>query len=295
MPKDYSNYSPAEIMANLKLYGAEIGSFHMGMFRESAGGSGEGGYCNGVLLDWIRRVLLTKTKRDEVRDKAFLTFHFDALEEAKGKAETKRSEQEKEKLERASQTFERMQQAYTSSQMTWVEKGVNQPKAISSEEWKNAVSAMDDVRDKQRLEAKRTVKENRRFADLVLMENEKKTYADANQWMGTLFQSANQTILVAGYCTVLGFSVKSAPGHSVAIWQRRQAKDRNDSFYFFDPNYGVYSFNFRKGTGQKFGLKGALQMLFFRDNEDTPKYKNCTAAKDQEMSYMRFGPQKLVE
>jgi hypothetical protein len=78
----------------------------------------------------------------------------------------------------------------------------------------------------------------------------------------------------------------------VAIWQRRNSKEANDSFYFFDPNYGVYSYKFLSG---KPGLKSALQYLFFRDKDDTPKYANCTSAQNQEMSYMRFGPPKLVE
>ena len=97
--------------------------------------------------------------------------------------------------------------------------------------------------------------------------------------MGTLLDA-----FLTGYCTCVGFSEKSA--HSVAIWRRRESQDANDAFYFFDPNYGVYSYN-------KTGLKRTLQYLFWRDADGTPKYANCTRATDQMMSYMTFGPPKL--
>jgi hypothetical protein len=285
---DYSNDSWDVAKGKLESYGSEIGIFNMSTFRERATGMrSPTGYCNGVLLDWIRRVLLTKTNRGAERDKAFLTFHFDALEDARSKAEGERTPIEIAKLNRASQTYERMQQAWKSSEMEWAGK----PKTLKEKEWENAVSTMDEMRNKQRLEPKRKEKQNR-FANLVLMASEKQTYSEAGYWMGALFSNPNPTILVPGYCTVLGFSVDGQPGHSVVIWQRRKTKEQNDSFYFFEPNYGVFSYNVLQ---KQKGLKTALQYLFWRDKQTTPKYAKSTSADKQEMSYMKFGPPKLVE
>lgn len=287
---DYSKDTYEQTKNKLKTFGTEIGSFNQGTFRKDLAfpvianigdASLEGGYCNGVLLDWVRRVLLSEANRDQ--GQAYLTFHSGALTEGKGAG--KRTH--KELQGRASQIVQRMGQAwYHSGDMNWVgEEG--KPTSISPEEWKKTVSAIDQEFEKQRKEAAR--KESRKhFGRLVLVESRKTTYPDANQWMGTLLNVAFRP----GHCTCVGFNVIGQAGHSVAIWQRRTSKEANDSFYFFDPNYGVYACNILPG---KRGLKTALQYLFWKDAKDTPKYANCASAKDQVMSYMIFGPPRLVE
>jgi hypothetical protein len=193
---DYSQETYKQTKDRLTKWGAEIGSFNMGTFRTLATGdlSLQGGYCNGVLLDWVRRVLLSQSKPDE----AFLTFHSGALEERKGT--DKRTYEELKG--HSSQTVKRMTQAWTSSgDMNWVgEADVNKPTAISPAEWQRTASAIDQVFDKQRAAAKRE-SSKKRFGSLELMAGEKKTYPDANQWMGALLFNTKDPILRPGYCT----------------------------------------------------------------------------------------------
>lgn len=283
---DYSNDTYEQTQARLKKYGTEIGSFNQSTFRTKLAStvieviptvSGDkslaGGYCNGVLLDWVRRVLLSQAKQNQ----AFLTFHSDALKE--GKNTVRRTH--KELQGSASQTVQRMGQAWWhSGDMNWVgEEG--KPTSIRPEEWKRTVSAIDEEFDKQRAGAKRE-SSKKHFGRLQLEASRKTTYQSAGFWMGALFNAFR-----SGHCTCAGFSAEGRGAHSVAIWQRRNVKDANDSFYFFDPNYGVYSFN-------EDNLQMALQYCFRRDAKNTPKYVNSTTATDQMMSYMTFGPPNLI-
>jgi hypothetical protein len=143
-------------------------------------------------------------------------------------------------------------------------------------------SAIDQEFAKQRAGAK-IEPSKKDFGRLELKASRKTTYQNASQWMGTLMLGS---IFLPGCCTCVGFSEGNS-AHSVAIWRRRESQDANDPFYFFDPNYGVYSY-------KKLWLKKALQYLFWKDAVDTPKYPNCTRAADQMMSYLTFGPPNLV-
>jgi hypothetical protein len=232
-----------------------------------------GGYCNGALLDWVRRVLLSRAGRDQ----AFLTFHSGALTKGEGAGERTHEELKS----RASQTVRRMGNAwYRSGEMNWVGE-MNKPTAVSPEEWKRTAEAIDQAFDKQRTDAKRE-HSKKHFGDLQLEASRKATYPITQNWMGALFDAFRP-----GYCTCAGFSVEGQSAHSVAIWQRRKSNNANDSFYFFDPNYGVYACN-------EEGLQRTLQYFFRRGVDYTPRYANCTTAKDQMMSYMTFGPPNLV-
>src|SRR5271168_2217792 len=80
----------------LKEWGSPIGDFHQGSFRTEIGKSTTGavidkslylnkplggGFCNGVCLDWIRRILLSRPERDE----AYLTYAYQTLLDIKGR------------------------------------------------------------------------------------------------------------------------------------------------------------------------------------------------------------------
>jgi hypothetical protein len=179
---DYSQDTYKQTKDRLTKSGAEIGSFNQGTFRKDlafpviatiGAASLEGGYCNGVLLDWVRRVLLSRAERD----KAFLTFHSGAL--AEGEKTVKRTHEELKG--RASQTVQRMGHAwYRSGDMDWVGQ-VNEPTtAVSQEEWERTASAIDEEFGKQRKGAKREPSK-KHFGRLELKASRKTTYKNASQ------------------------------------------------------------------------------------------------------------------
>ena len=67
---DYSKHTYQQTKDQLTKNGTEIGSFNQNTFREKLAfpviatigdESLASGYCNGVLLDWVRRILLSGT------------------------------------------------------------------------------------------------------------------------------------------------------------------------------------------------------------------------------------------
>jgi hypothetical protein len=68
----------------------------------------------------------------------------------------------------------------------------------------------------------------------------------------------------------------------VAVWQRKDSVHDPDSFYLFDPNFGVFSYS-------KEGLQKAFEMLFSMADGNTPRYASDASADAQEMDYVIFG------
>jgi hypothetical protein len=75
----------------------------------------------------------------------------------------------------------------------------------------------------------------------------------------------------------------------VAVWQRKEKTIDRDSFYFFDPNFGVYSYDLG-------GFTEAIKILFWRRNlpPHVPYYATCAHSKAMDFSYVIFGPPNVI-
>ena len=77
------------------------------------------------------------------------------------------------------------------------------------------------------------------------------------------------------------------------VWRRRENKNQQGPYYFFDPNDGVFSYT--EGCSEnKEGLMAALKYLFWRDKDDIPLYADCASLEKQEVNHMVFGTPNLV-
>jgi hypothetical protein len=292
--EDMPNYklnTYSQIVGLLKAQGTQIGEFNQSSFREdvgkritqegtfvksSVGGKSLGnGYCAGVCLDWARRVLLSTKALDERR----LTYGYSTIKGGQGtKGRTLQQSQD-----RAFQTVGRMGQAWVQTgNMNWSAPSGSSVFTVGDTEWSSKAATLDNAFDSARGEDSRGLS-NKRFSSLVLLGSKSSTYGSAGAWMGALLSSG----VKAGGVTNVGFRRVGQSGHRVAIWQRKTAKTDTDSFYFFDPNFGVFSYN-------QDGLQTALQILFWRDSDDTPYYEECASSNAQEMSYLIFGPPNVV-
>lgn len=287
---DYSADDHGAALAKLTGYGNVIGAFHQGTYRtelgvnasrqyhDSVGGKPLGsGYCAGVCLDWIRRVLMSGANRDE----RYLSY--DSADIKSGDAVRGRSNADAR--ERAFHSAGRMAQAYYHSNNTvnWTRPGDavgNAPYSKDAEDFSAATAALDRYFDRDRDEAGRH-KPLKRFSNLVITSSDRRTYDSPGRWMAALFAA-----LAPGACTQVNFNRSGQSGHAVTIWQRR-AGDAPDAYYFFDPNYGVFSYKLEK-------LQLAVQYLFWKDDDDTPHYSTCASSDAQVMSYTVYGPPRLA-
>lgn len=291
---DYSRDAYSKALAKLTGYGSKIGSFHQGTYRTDIGvhaiGDGRveyrseiggqglgGGYCAGVCLDWIRRVLFSRPDRDS----GYLTYHYEAIESggaAHGHANA-------DARERAFQTTGRLAQVYAErNKVLWTRPGGSAPDTpykLKTDQFSSAAGGLDRAFDRSRTEAERETSK-KRFSSLRIADSKRATYSTPGTWMHSLLNAGSP-----GTCTEAGFNRDGQSGHAVAFWRRRASSDCADSFYFFDPNYGVFSY--KKG-----GLQQALQYLFWWDADDIPHYKNCASRTAQVMSYVLYGPPNLV-
>jgi hypothetical protein len=245
---DYSKDTRDKACARLKSWGALVGAFNQTKFRTELGTkpvttiSGQSlgnGYCMGVGLDWIRRVLQSKADRDP----NYLTYSYDALV----KKEDMKDRTLQQLKDRTENTSLRMAHAYyrQNEEIIWKGPKGGETKSVPTDEWKKVASDLDSDFDETRGKSGRT-KTKKRFGKLDLVESK-----------------SNRALA------------------------RRNSPTQSDSYYLFDPNFGVFSYN-------EENLETALQYLFWRDAEDTPYYADCSSLEKQEMIYMVFGPPNVV-
>lgn len=288
---DYSGKEKDQVPGLLKSKGSQISEFDQGTFRTDVGvrsvdgknliqsksGGKElgGGYCAGVVLDWARRVLLSAPTRDE----GFLTYGYSTMQSGKGTG-TRDLAQSKE---RAFQTVGRMAGAWSASnEMTWSAPSGATDYKVKDETWAGTAKALDSAFDADRKENARKLS-GKKFSSLVILDS-RMTNCTADEWVGMLPGS-----LRPGAVTKFGFGKPGLSGHAVAVWQRKEKTIERDSFYFFDPNFGVYAYDLA-------GFTEALKILFWRRNlpPHVPYYATCAHTKNQDFSYVIFGPPNVI-
>jgi hypothetical protein len=293
---DYSRSPLKETVPKLlKELGSPIGEFNQGAFRTDIGKSSTGavidkskylnkplggGYCNGVCLDWIRRVLLSRPERADV----YLTYQYETLKTKMGRTADKTGKKRSpvDSRLRAHQNVGVMADAYAlTNDLSWYEDNPGRYEVRGSD-WTKGTKKLDDFFDKGRKEAKREPSA-KRFSALTLDHSKMSQYSSMAQWMNELFASGLQ----AGGATKIAFSLPGQSGHAVAVWQRKASATDADAFYLFDPNFGVIAYS-------SDGLRAAIQLLFGTDGDHIPFYDTCSSATTQKMSVMVFGPHRLV-
>jgi hypothetical protein len=295
MGNDYSKDTPVQAKEKMAGYGSKVAEFNQTKFRTKLGKgvikevgdpplSLGNGYCLGVGLDWIRRVLQSKA----VRDPRYLNYSYDALLNLEGKKDSS----PKTIKTRALDTSVRMAEAWyrQTEQLEWKGPKGGDTKAVLPDEWKkNVVGPLDRDLDDSREERKRK-ESKKRFSNLNLLSSKSTTYAEPRIWMDTILADS---ALPPGCCVLAGFCEKGNRGHAIVVWRRRENKNQHDSYYLFDPNYGVFSYT--EGSSENTeGLRAALKYLFWRDKDDVPLYADCASLEKQEVNYMVFGPPNTV-
>jgi hypothetical protein len=237
-----------------------------------------GGYCSGVCLDWIRRVLLSGPDRD----KSFLWYGLQRVDGVpKRDLETNQ--------ERAFQTVGRMGDAWVQSRVRmWaparpeqVPSGLEGASFVSPAFWKNKTAATLDANfDDDRIAHGREPTTRKHFSQLKLLASLTAVYPNAGRdWLDQVMATG----LLPCAASTLSCAVEGQSGHAVAIWQRHTDTARNDAFYLFDPNIGVFSFN-------REGLENALMVLFWKADWHIPLYDEYASATNARVGYMIFGP-----
>lgn len=290
---DYKAMSYQQIADLLEGYGSRIGAFNQTTFRTDigqrvsgtqtltkatfGGKSLGGGYCAGVCLDWARRVLLSAPNRDA----SALSYGYDKMKAGEGTKDVRTLAQSKD---RAFSTVGRMASAWGAhNDMNWTSTGGStDPYELTPQTWTDTAKTLDTRFDASRKDDQRGVS-TKRFSSVTMVASKTAIYNSAGSWMASLLGGG----LRAGSVSKLGFNGPSGKGHAVAVWQRKNTVTDPDSFYFFDPNFGVFAYPQAK-------LQSALQILFWKDAEDTPRYDECTSASAPEMDYIIFGPPHLV-
>jgi hypothetical protein len=197
----------------LKAFGSAVGEFSQGEFRTKyavsvgrspidksnyrAQGLG-GGYCAGVCLDWIRRVLLSRPERDE----RYLTYQYANLKSGRRTFDSKDTKRSTEaSAARSRQNVQVQADAYAlSNSLSWYKESET-VSHLDPTEFKKETARMDVFFDKSRREAGREAS-SKHFSQLELVGSKMSTYASASQWMNELFGS-----LIAGGCvSYLGFN-----------------------------------------------------------------------------------------
>ena len=284
MPTDYSKDDYNKTVDLLTGYGARIAKFNQGEFQTKAiSKSGQtvthynnkslgGGYCAGVSLDWVRRALLGGQKASNAD---YLSYKYGLLASEKSSDELK---------QKSYQNVYRMANAWQSSNSLSFTSKSNEPFRLEQSSWKDAARGLDTNFDKTR-EMNQRGKSDKPFSKLILIGSKMETYKDATAMRNDLFKG-KEFRAGAGEAIQIGFN--GASGHAVAVWRRRQASEQKDSFYFFDPNYGVFSYDMN-------GLEKALRMLFWYMDGDTPSYNNCSLKENPRMNFKHYGPEHRMD
>ena len=156
---DYSKDTRDKACARLKSWGALVGAFNQTKFRTELGTkpvttiSGQSlgnGYCMGVGLDWIRRVLQSKAERDP----NYLTYSYDALL----KKEDMKDRTLQQLKDRTENTSLRMAHAYyrQNEEIVWKGPKGGETKSVPKDEWKKVASDLDSDFDETRGKSGRT-------------------------------------------------------------------------------------------------------------------------------------------
>jgi hypothetical protein len=242
----------------------------------TSGKSLGGGYCSGVCMDWIRRVLFSSMDRD----KSFLTYGYEALKENKGTRKKDGSERDLEaSKQRAYRSVRGMAEAYDKP-LVWHGTSTRDTYELLPATWQATARSLDtSYQDGGRAFKKR-------FSQLTVIRSKSATYnaAGPTYWTNEVMNHGLQV----DHATYLAFNAPGAAGHGVAVWQRETDVNSNDAFYLFDPNFGVFSFN-------KEALEDALTVMFWMDADNTPVYDDCTAMAGARVAYAIFGDLAVVE
>ena len=255
----------------------------------------DGGYCNGVATDWIRRMLLagaTPTaekatyRHAEVERKLPTIYGNDTQakiddkllfsDEARGLDAVR---------QRAYRSAERMGSAwYEMNQLNWYGP-VETKRTLKAEDWQDVAKKLDaemiqsrqadDRLGNARAQNKEKIAPRKKFTNLGLVASGSQNYAKPGQWSAAL-----DDVILANSAAKLGFSVPQSSGHAIAVWRKGESKDTNDSYWVLDPNLGVFSANHE-------GMKLILQILFWYESGHTPFYDTCASVdKGTRVNYM---------
>lgn len=229
------------------------------------------GYCAGVTLEWIRRVLLGGRKTEG--NSSYLTFGYDEIK------------QQLDKTPKSTKAYNKLQLML----LAWREQDASQnrsklahstPHSVKhkKKDWENVTWISDfkaeDLRGKPR---------TRPLSNLDFQDGTEHRNVD---WSGIdKLLKEDEFVKKAGNAVRLGFGKRvngHDSGHSVAIWRRRKAPDMHDAYYFFDPNFGLFAYDIE-------GLGKAMTALFgWPVNGDTPRYR-CTAQTGETFTRADFG------
>ncbi len=267
----------------LAAQGSLIGKFHQLKFNDATANRKTisssiglrtlgGGYCAGVALDWVRRVLLSA----ENRDAAYLNYNFEGIVD--GKESNLAGHTRQDAKARGTQTLNRMAKVYAvEPDNRWLRNRTTQETTLDPGLWDKNMQA---------IESSRGPGKKKPFTSITLVASDRTAYEGADQWRAALLGgNTGGGVIPAGHAARLDFSPSNgqAAGHAVAVWRRRENQTQTDSFYLFDPSLGVFSF----AAG---GLDSALSVLFAYQNGDVPFNDDSVSPEGAVVAYYVFKP-----
>jgi hypothetical protein len=257
--------------------GSRIGTFDQVTYNKYYssfdGESLDDGYCKGAVTDWLRRILLT-TNASKLDDPRFVTYSYEAIQ--RGDKEVGKKTLEGAQV-RAQETVLRMVRAYGENPPWTYQSGASGPMYLETTDWEASAKKLDNKNERKK-----------RFSQLQLLTSKYHVYDKPGLWMGAILGGQTSAGPISAGCgALLGFQKPGYHGHSVGVWRRRLNTDQPDSYYFFDPNYGMFAFSSK-------GLNAALTILFWYGDGIIPKNKDCCSPTATGMRYVVFGPENIV-
>lgn len=266
----------------LAAQGSLIGKFHQLKFNDATANRKTvassiglrplgGGYCAGVALDWVRRVLLSA----ENRDVAYLNYRFEGIVD--GNEGNLGGHTRQEAKASGAQSLNRMAKAYAlEPDNRWLRNKTTQETRLDQGRWDQ------NMRD---LEKSRGPNKNKPFTNISLVASDQTFYKGADQWRAALLGgSGGGGVIPTGHAARFDFSpTNGQAGHAVAAWRRRENLAQTDSYYLFDPSLGVFSFSAA-------GLDSALSILFAYQGADVPFNDDSVSPDGATVSYYVFKP-----
>ena len=240
----------------------------------SIGITANNGYCAGVALEWIRRALLGGSKKHN-DDPSYLTFGYKELVEKLDA--TPKNTKAYGKLQRMLVVW-KQQDAYQPNTKR------NESAKYDVEKWPGAALGFDN----RSQEFKGKEKDRTRpMTDLKLQSG--KEYKNITWEKITKVLTKKSFVQHAGNAAKLGFG-NGQRGHAIAIWRRRKGTEMHDAYYFFDPNFGLFSYNLT-------GLDQAMTALFGWSGVHIPRYEYTVASnpRDSHFRIEIFGPAHCVD
>lgn len=263
--------------------GSMIGKFHQLKFNDATAKQKTvqttvglrtlgGGYCAGVTLDWVRRVLLSA----ENRDQAYLNYSYEGIVD--GNANNLGGHTQQEATARGTQTVKRMAKAYAlEPDNRWLRDKTTQELSIEPGLWNQNMG---------KIEASRGPGKKKPFTSITLTASDRTEYQGADQWRAVLLGGTSGGGVVAtGHAARVDFNPSGGQGagHAVAVWRRRENTSQSDSYYLFEPGLGVFSFSAT-------GLDSALSILFAYQNGDVPVNDDSVSPNGAQVAYYVFMP-----